>query len=249
MQDPRRLSAVLRPSTAALLAMAWLTAGCPSPSAAPTGGAPTTDAPDTDVKPAQPKAEKKKPEPMVPPAAPVPVQSVAIVGYGLKIDVHPPFQAAYMGVYVEDGNSEGLIVSWWDVTHPAAGRTGHAGLYNLGVAVHDNPPDAPIVQTTLSWPDGRTGTAYRRGETGSFVLLPPELLEMGGVGQVSVGPEDQAWSIEVDGERTPFNKETMLHSHDPATGSLFSIERDPRKPWGPWPEAPPPKPATEPTTP
>ncbi|MFK7931704.1 MAG: hypothetical protein AB8H79_26230 [Myxococcota bacterium] len=232
------------------LGLSTLWAAC---STTPAPSAPT-DAPKVD-EPAKaaaktPKAEKDTyiKEPYTPKASPVPVTPVAVAGYGLKIEINPPFQGAYMGTYVHEENTEGLILSWWDVTEMSAGAHGHAGLNNIGVAVHPTDADAPIIKTKLPWPNGRLGVAYRRGETGSYVLLPEQMMELGGIGAVSAGPLDPSWAIEVDGKRTPFGPKQMLHSADPAKGPPFKLMEGFERPWGPWPgRVKPPEAPTPPT--
>jgi hypothetical protein len=76
--------------------------------------------------------------------------------------------------------------------------------------------------------------AYRRGETGSYVLLPPELIDAGGMLEVSAGPAEATWSMEVGGVRTPLESPKIVHSADPDAGPGFVMEGRPHKPWGPW---------------
>lgn len=177
----------------------------------------------------------------MPPPAPEGLQGVDVVGHGLRITVYPPFQISladdFVANFTEEDASGGLIVSWWNVADPkVGGRTGFGALYNIGVAAHPAPEGAEIVRQERTWPNGKKGIAYRLGETGSYVLLPPELLDVGGMLTVATGPAEPVWSMEVDGVRTPLESPKIVHSADPAQGAPFVLDGKPHKPWGPWKE-------------
>ena len=206
------------------------------PRDAPDGQAPTVVVEDP---------EAKAPDPIVPPPPAGGLQGVDLVGHGLRVTLYPPFQVAltddFVPGYVEKDAEDGLILSWWNTSdRNVGGGMGMGGLHNAGVAVHPVPEGAATVQqTTLPWPDGTPGTAYRLGETGSYVLLPKELSAAGGMLTVTAGPSDASWAMEVDGARTPLESGKIVHSADPAKGAPFSIDGKPHKPWGPWPESAP----------
>lgn len=222
----------------ALLA-ALLPIGCmvPTPPKDTAADAPVAEAPDRPQ--AGPPSPPEPPDPFEPPPAPPGLKGVDVVGHGLRITLFPPFQVSladdFVPGFVEKGASNGLILSWWNVADPkAGGGHGLSALYNAGVAVHPVPEGADIVQGTTTWPDGRTGVTYRLGETGSYVLLPPELTAAGGMMTVASGPPDPTWAMEVDGVRTPLESGKIVHSADPAEGPGFVIDGRPHKPWGPW---------------
>ena len=182
----------------------------------------------------------KKADPILPPPPKAGLQGVDIVGHGLRITIYPPFQVGltedYVHGFIERDEEGGIILSWWDVTHPGNDRTsGMAGLHNAGVAVHPVPESTEIIKTTLPWPNGESGVAYRRGTTGSYVLLPTSLVDAGGMLTVSAGPADDGWSVEHNGQKTPLENRKLLHSADPAKGQPFDNSDTPYKPWGPLP--------------
>jgi len=191
-------------------------------------------------------------DPILPPPPPPDLQGIDVVGHGLRITMYPPFQVSLADDFVldygEKGATGGLILSWWNVADPkVGGRMGTGALYNAGAVIKPVPESdetPPIVEGRQAWPDGREGVTYRLGETGSYVILPPELKGAGGMLTVAPGPADPTWAVEVDGQRTPLERKKIMHSADPAEGPGFVLDGRPHQPWGPWPERMQPPPRT-----
>lgn len=233
--------------TACLAATACLVPTKPKDTSEDQTAAPDTDAapeaPPTHVVVEDPDAEP--PDPIVPPAPAEGLKGVDVVGHGLRITLYPPFQVSrtddFVAEFVEKGASNGLLLSWWDVSTPGVvSGSGMVGLYNAGVAVHPVPVGADtIVVSEGAWPNGDPGKRYRLGETGSYVLLPKELAEAGGMLTVQPGPAEPEWAMQApDGTRTPLEERKIVHSADPAAGPGFEISGNPHQPWGPWPTSP-----------
>ena len=230
--------------TLPLVALACLLTGClvqPPPKDAGDGGSKADKTASAAEKP-DPKAKEPEPAPerLMPPPPPEGLKGIDLVGHGLRVTMYPPFQISladdFVPEFAEKGATNGLILSWWNASDPkAGGPMGTVGLYNAGAAVHPVPEGDPTIQEIeLAWPDGKKGVAYRLGETGSYVLLPPELLGAGGMLTVAPGPSDPVWAMEVDGVRTELVPKRIVHSADPAEGPGFVIDGNPHKPWGPW---------------
>ncbi len=235
-----------------------MTVGCgttsePAPSVAtPSASADQTDA--ASEKPAgsagasspDPAPEKAKSETAakarvetgpLPPGEPmVDFPKVSIVGFGLRFELNPPFQAARMSGMYQSESEEVLIVSWWDVGHEAAGQHGRLGLYNVGIIPAPKPADAAALRAFTE--EGRKGTEHRLqvGETGSIVRLPDNYSALGGMGVISMGPADAEWRVEVgDAPSVAFPRDHFLHSWDPADGGPIHFDKMPRQPYGAWP--------------
>jgi hypothetical protein len=178
---------------------------------------------------------------------------VAIVGFGLRFELNPPFQATRMKGMYRSENDQVLVVSWWDTAHETAGKHGRAGLYNVGIVPADKPDGEPVLRSFTE--AGKNGDEHRRqvGETGTVVRFPETYSSLGGMGTVSVGPATKEWKVQVgDAEPVPFPEGEFLHSWDPKDGGPIHFDRRPQQPYGPWPTPPvrtAPKPPTPPTPP
>ena len=237
-----------------------IVAGCGSTSSEPSGPAapPSADASEAAAEPGKPAAPapkskaKAKAEPPIQ-TGPLPdgktvadFPKVAIVGFGLRFELHPPFQAARMNGMYQSESEEVLIVSWWDVGHEAAGRHGRLGLYNVGIIPAAKPADATALRAFTE--EGAKGIEHRLqvGETGSIVRLPDNHSALGGMGAISVGPADETWRVQVgDAPPVEFPKDHFLHSWDPADGGPIYFDKMPRQPYGAWPVHAPATPAPD----
>lgn len=213
--------------------------GTPSPPSAPPAApepAASEDASETPAVSEAPAVPERRPLP----AAPANPQAVpvALVGYGMRLQLHPPFQAARLDL-VEGDNGDGIVLAWWDVTAPGAGQNGVAGLHNTSILpkVATTAGTAPT-EAEVEHGKGRA-TAFRFGQDGTEVRLPPYATTLGGVGELSAGPTDPGWFLEYGEERVPWPADTMVHSADPESGAPVSFLKMPQKPWGPWPETAP----------
>jgi len=214
------------------LVLVWLSLGCgqsePEPTMEPEPAAEPDPEPSTLSEPETvPVPTGDLPDPVVFDGA----AEVAILGFGVRLVVHPPFQAAMLGEQFDDLT---LVVSWWDVLAKGAGVDGRAGLHNTvlkpGVPVADAVPVA-----------GTRGEGRRLlhtltfGEGGTEVRLPEGFDGLGKALSLGPGPVHPAWRVQVDqDEPLDWPSKTMLHSNDPTTGSPVAFEGRPRKPWGPW---------------
>jgi len=190
---------------------------------------------------ASPEAQKP-PEPLPPGASQAGFPTVALVGFGLRFELNPPFQAARMANMLEEGNEHVLFVSWWDVNAEGAGQHGRAGLYNVGIVPHALPEGATEYTPVDVERNGKTTIALRLGDTGTELRLPAGISALGGMGVAKVGPNTDSWHIQVgDAEPIEWPDKQMLHSWDPADGGPVYFDKMPRKPFGPW-QAPVPTP-------
>ncbi len=214
---------------------------------------PPAEAPSAEVTPAAPAepvvASVEIVEPRDPDAAPTPPapdptplpdgvpwtgEPVALVGYGIRLTLNPPFQAAWMGTVEGEGT---MVASWWDVTADQAGHSGAAGLYNIGIHIAPLPEGTPAIRQTTIVKRGRTYYALQVGETGTMVELPEGHNALGGMGTLSPGPAREEWRVQVgDAEPMVWPDRDMLHSWDPADGGPAKFLQRPSKPWGPWVE-------------
>jgi hypothetical protein len=175
---------------------------------------------------------------------------VAILGFGVRLELNPPFQAARMNGMYDSESEEVLIVSWWDVGHEAAGRHGRVGLYNVGILPEAKPADATELRAFTE--EGLKGTEHRLqvGATGSIIRLPDNHSALGGMGTISVGPADAEWRVQVgDAPPVEFPRDHFLHSWDPADGGPIYFDKMPRQPYGAWPEIKPVVPEVAPSNP
>jgi hypothetical protein len=179
------------------------------------------------------------------PAAPVPlpdgkavegVPPVYLVGHGLRIQLHPPFQLARMGAAM--GEHPDLVVwSWWDVNAEAAGKSGRAGLYNVSLVPSDKTVAAGPMVVDTETRRSRTLHLLRFGKGGPFLRLPEGHNALGGMGVAELGPPDPVWRFQVgDGPLLEWEDKLMVHSGDPAKGESVRFLVKPVKPWGPWTE-------------
>jgi hypothetical protein len=183
----------------------------------------------------EPRQKPPRPEPAPLPAA-VPVEGypvVAVVGFGVRLELNPPFQGA---IWPEKTMGNRLILSWWDVTAPEAGRSGRGGLHNTSVMPGDMEPDATPTRSTT----GEGDSLFHVIEVGGTVVrFPAGATELGGAVTVKTGPAIEAWKVQVgDGELQEWPDKSMLHSTDPATGAPIAFKMRPAKPFGPWRAAP-----------
>jgi hypothetical protein len=221
-----------------ILALACNTATPPSePDVQPPDQEPVPEA-----APATAPAAEEAPEPgPLPPGVPAAEPLVSLVGFGFRLTLNPPFQGALLG------KDDTMIVSWWDVNEEGAGQHGRVALYNITLvpAAADTAVSGDFEPVSVERRGG-LHTVLRRGTDGPEVRMPQHINALGGMGTLTVGPEDRAWSIEVAGQPpTPWPEGTeMLHSWDPEDGGPFRFQQMPVQPWGPW-KAPPPPPPPE----
>ncbi len=164
--------------------------------------------------------------------------TVAILGYGARFELNPPFQAADMtprrdGEIIGEGQ---LVISWWDVTAKNAGRSGIVGLHNVVVIPKEGTAEG-AEPTPGTYEEGRV---FRQtlvlGEGGTEVRFPKGASELGGAVTVKSGPTHPVWKVQVgDAEPVEWPGATMLHSGDPAKDGPIFFDGRPRQPWGPWP--------------
>lgn len=201
----------------------------------PPPEAPPAPAPEPTPPVAPPAAEVER---HLPPPAPEGLQPVDIVGHGLRISLHPPFQVISLEQPgAAPSGAPSLIIAWWDVQDPHVGAArGKVGLYNSTVSARPIPEGAAEVRERNVPQGSKSVVRYQLGETGSFVDLHHTLRGAGGMLTVRPGPTEPIWSMEVDGARTPIESQKMVHSADPTKGPPFEITREIHRPWGPWPE-------------
>lgn len=201
-----------------------------------------TDAPPPAVEPAPPEPVVEvavvPPEPTaMPDGVPQTTETVALVGYGIRFTVHPPFQAAWMANIGASDASGKMVVSWWDVNADKAGQNGISGLYNVAIEVGPVPEDTAVIQAATTEERGETVHGLRLGDSGTVVWLPKGHNALGGMGTLEPGPAEAAWKVQVgDAEPMEWPGRAMLHSWDPADGGPASFQTRPSKPWGPWME-------------
>lgn len=164
--------------------------------------------------------------------------TVAVQGYGLRLELTPPFQATRMqGLYGKEG-AEVLVVSWWDVTHPDAGKHGRVGLYNVGLIPGSPQSEDRTLQPVAELERGkRVVRMIRLGTDGSMLRFPDGHNALGGMGRLSVGPAEERWTVQVD-DLPPVEfaeAGVMLHSWDPASGSPIHFDTRISQPYGDWP--------------
>ncbi len=207
-------------------------AAAQTPASSP--GDPSPGAKDGKGKTAKVKPADKPLGPL-PASTPVPgAPQVALLGYGLRIELQPPFQVARMGKMLGE-DPDMAVWAWWDVNDPMAGKHGRLALYNNGVVPGQTvQPDAPIALTEQG-----EGTKLRhvlqQGADGTLVRFPQGYNALGGMGVVKPGPADRVWKFQVDdGPLIEWPDGTMAHSADPASGASVSFLTQPEKPWGPW---------------
>lgn len=194
---------------------------------APVAGADPAEAPAEVVRPALTP---------IPPATPVPEpRDIALVGYGLRIALNPPFQAMRMGAWLGDAGKETVVVSWWDVNAEGAGAIGYAGLYNTTlVPGTEQAPGSEFSLTTEDTKESRK-SVLTLGAGGTAVQLQEGHSALGGCGTISQAPYTEGWVVELDGKAVEWPVGPMLHSTDPASGAPFDFLERPQQPWGPWP--------------
>lgn len=210
-------------------------------STAPTPSEPDNAPPAEAETETEPTAPPREPEPL-PPGVPSTGPAVSLVGFGFRLTLNPPFQAAMLG------KDDTMIVSWWDVNADGAGQHGRIGLYNITLvpgAAEGSVSEGGFEPVEVER-RGAPHTVLRRGAEGPEARLPEHINGLGGMGTLTVGPEQRAWSIEVEGQpSTPWPEgNRMLHSWDPTDGGPFRFQQMPVQPWGPW-KAPPPPPQPE----
>lgn len=218
----------------------WACSGASAPPEAPDPALDAAGAPA--AAPSAPSEVAPEPPPVaeavaLPPGAPTPgYPTVALVGYGVRLELHPPFQAARMAGMFGSDSADVLVVSWWDVGHEDAGRHGRVGLYNIGIAPAPLPEGSPEVRRVMETDEGEVSYLLQVGETGTKVHLPAGIHALGGMGTLTVGPADPTWGVQVgDAPPVPIPEQELLHSWDPATGSAIEFDRMPKQPYGPWP--------------
>lgn len=164
---------------------------------------------------------------------------IKLLGFGISLTLHPPFQGAKLGENLQSGNPDAMVVSWWDVNAEKAGVAGRAGLHNSTIVP---------VATTAADAEIRPGTWMNRkktihtlefGEGGTVLRMPYGYNALGGFGTLENGPTHAEWKMQV-GDAAPIpwpeEKGLMLHSWDPADGGPLKWQKMPVRPWGPWVE-------------
>lgn len=232
-----------------------LASGCGEEAASPLPQAPAEAAAEAAAPAAAEAPGKGKgaqlartPEPLPEAVAVEGYPAVAILGYGLRMELHPPFQAAVIRPPQEEGEPPPedpgrLIVSWWDVTARGAGQSGVVGLHNTVIIPGRPQPGAPFTESVEG--EGRKlRHRLTQGEGGTVVELPRGASTLGGAMTLSAGPADPSWTVQVgEAEPQPWVEGQLLHSGDPAEAAIYFDGR-PQKPWGPWPEVPGPEAAS-----
>lgn len=219
----------------------WLWVGLAGLSLACSGESSPEPTPDpVATKPADAQAAEPAPEPEPAPlpegAATPGYPTVAIVGFGVRFQLNPPFQAAVMPGQIEAGNDHTMYVSWWDVGAENAGRHGRVGLYNVGVLPKPVPDGENAIQHDVFEHRGGKNHRLRLGDSGTELRLPKGINALGGMGSVSPGPALSEWKVQVgDAEPVAWPEKTLLHSWDPASGSPIHFDAIPKQPYGPWP--------------
>ncbi len=208
----------------------------PAPAAAPAEQSPKT--PSTKPSSANTATDAAAPTPLPPGVAAPGAPPIALVGHGLRIALHPPFQLARMGAAM--GEHEDLVVwSWWDVADPMAGKHGRAGLYNVTIVPGSAPPTGAPLAPAVEGEGKKRKHLLRQGTAGPFLRLPTGHDALGGMGAVTAGPADPVWKLQVgDGPLLDWTDPLMVHSGDPAKGEAVRFLARPEQPWGPWPTAP-----------
>lgn len=223
----------MRPTVLFLLAAC--TASPPAPPAEPA----TVQAPaasDSEVRQADaPPVEEPHPaQPLPAGRLPPNAEPVSLAGYGVRIQLRPPFQAARLGSTVQGGGPDSVVWSWWDTTAPQAGQHGDAGLHNLEI-VPRPPPDGGATFRTYQRGDPPI-TVIQLGQEGTEIRLPEGFNHLGGAGAVEPGPDRLSWTIDSGTTSEPIPDGPLLHSTDPSEGAAFAFLRTPKRPWGAWPK-------------
>lgn len=219
---------------ALLLLLAACTANPPAPPAEPES-APSSEtdsrAPRAD---AAPKEAASSAQPLPAGRLPPNAEPVSLAGYGVRIQLRPPFQAARLGSTVQGGGPDSVVWSWWDTTAPKAGQHGDAGLHNIEI-VPRPPPKGGATLRTYQRGDPPI-TVIQLGQEGTEIRLPEGFNHLGGAGAVEAGPARLSWTIDSGDASEPIPDGPLLHSTDPAEGAAFAFLRTPKRPWGAWPE-------------
>ncbi|MFT5682972.1 MAG: hypothetical protein ACI8RZ_003896 [Myxococcota bacterium] len=220
--------------------MLLLLLACPADPPAEAPEPPLAEPVIESIKVIEPVAADAEPTPPVADPVPLPAgvpwtgESVALVGYGIRFTLNPPFQAAWMGSVEGEGT---MVAAWWDVNTEKAGRSGAAGLHNIGIHVGPVPEGSPSIRSTTMVKRGETVYALQLGETGTKLELPEGFNALGGMGTVEPGPAHEEWKVQVgSAEPMSWSGRDMLHSWDPADGGPAKFIQRPTRPWGPWVE-------------
>ncbi|MFT7521829.1 MAG: hypothetical protein ACI9MC_003981 [Kiritimatiellia bacterium] len=218
------------------LPILFFLAACSSPTPGPVQAKVELKVDDKTTESTEPKAPKVKTPPRV--ATPIPAPtgpSATVEGFGLKMELYPPFQAARIGEWMRRDHVETLMWSWWDVTAPASGRSGTVGLYNLVIVPGKPQRPGAELQTFQVEEQGEMVTAFRYGDDGTELRLAPGLTSLEGVGTLNMGSNDTVWTWKSDGKAVPWPDREFVHSADPTSGSLLEMDGRPHQPFGPWP--------------
>ena len=229
--------------------------GQPSPpTARPEATPPAAEKPATaasdDAKPKEAKKEKKEPtiRPATPPP-PGPGPHAILQGYGIEVELYPPFQAARIGKWMNREHEDTLMWSWWDTSAPGAGQNGYVGLYNLVIVPGKAQPPGTALQTITAEEQGKPVTAYRFGDDGTEVRLAPGVSSLEGIGVLRQGPDQAKWTWKAGEQSKDWPDRQFVHSADPAKGEPLDMDGNPHRPWGPWPTAEPVNTPSAPTDP
>ena len=219
--------------------MNWLAlsmlAGCGSPTV-PVPTAVVEAQPESHGRAAE-EAKPAKPDKGIPTPADQALRPMSIVGYGVELELRPPFQAMHARLAESTGH---LIVTWWDVAFVGAGGHPVRGMYSIVLVPGESLDPSGTIEKIPS-EDPRRQTVYRVGTNGTEVRLetPLQTLEQIG-GALKRGPDVASWTLH-DGEIVDFPGAELLQSADPATGHPYELTGKPTRPWGPWPPEEPPQ--------
>jgi hypothetical protein len=217
-----------------LLIALWACGGAveapPIPSSTPVAAAPAK------VEPEAPSNPKEKP---LPATADEGLKATTIAGYGISVEIRPPFQAMRARLAEVDDQ---IILTWWDVSVAGAGGHVARGIYSVAlVPGQDVAPEEDFTRVVTE--DAHKPVVFRLGEQGTEVRLEAPLGDLSDIGAtLGRGPATPSWSIDGSAPET-WASHLLLQSADPASGQTYELVQTPSRPWGPWPaSADPPQP-------
>lgn len=149
----------------------------------------------------------------VPPPATAPVQRprVALEGYGIRIDLAPPFQVDYLEAPTSAApfpQSEMLIIA-----HPTNHRWFNA------IVRPSRTSSSPLIKSTRGDPE-HPMHALQAGPEGTLVGLGADMDSFDVLGTIGVGPKDPAWTLVAGDKRAPLPKGMLAYSDDSVDASL-----------------------------
>ena len=194
-------------------------------------------APPLSVEPEAPRARQAAPAPPPKAAKPLPTPpdpalgTTTLEGYGVALDLRPPFQA--MRARFADADDH-LVLTWWDVSTAGAGGHVARGLYSVALV-----PGAPSAKddtlARIDRDDEHMPVAFRLGSTGTEVRLGAPLQTLEQIG-ATLRRSDHRGGWRIDGQpEEAWPRHQLLQSADPASGATYEVVDRPTRPWGPWP--------------